>query len=104
MLDILLIVQIIISALLIIVILLQRTGADSLSGLSGGGNTGVVSARAAANFLSRTTIVLIVAFMANSIVLANLSSKQKEDVIDKITSQEDDEVTPKEKAEAPSVE
>lgn len=75
MIEILLIVQIVICLLLIGVILLQRTGADSLSGLSGGGNTGVVSARAAANFLTRTTIILATFFIINSIVLANLSSR-----------------------------
>ncbi len=81
MLDILLIVQIVICLLLVIVILLQRTGADSLSGLSGGGTSGVVSAKTAANFLSRTTIVLSILFMANSIVLANLSTKKSENFV-----------------------
>ncbi|MDX2049723.1 MAG: preprotein translocase subunit SecG [Rickettsiaceae bacterium] len=81
MLNILLIVQITISILLILVILIQRTGADSLSGLSGGGNSGVVSARTAANFLTKTTIVLAAMFMINSIILANLSSKTKQDSI-----------------------
>ncbi len=78
MLDILLIVQIVVCLLLVIVILLQKTGADSLSGLSGGGTSGVVSAKTAANFLSRTTIVLAIIFMANSVVLANLSTKKPE--------------------------
>ncbi|MDX1923793.1 MAG: preprotein translocase subunit SecG [Rickettsiaceae bacterium] len=75
MLNILLVVQIVISLLLIVVILIQRTGADSLSGLSGGGNTGVMSARSAANFLTNATIVLAALFILNSILLANLSSK-----------------------------
>jgi preprotein translocase subunit SecG len=88
MLEILLIVQIVISLLLIGVILLQRTGADSLSGLSGGGNTGVVSARAAANFLTRTTVILASLFILNSIVLANLSSKTHSDSIEKKIEQE----------------
>ena len=75
MFEILLVIQIVVSFLLIGVILLQRTGSDSLSALSGGGNTGVVSARAAANFLTRTTIILSALFIINSIVLANLSTK-----------------------------
>ena len=93
MLDILLIIQIVISLLLIIVILLQRTGADSLSGLSGGGTTGVVSAKTAANFLSKTTIALAVLFMGNSIVLANLSSRPKEDMTQKIEQEVQKEAT-----------
>lgn len=88
MIDILLIVQIVISVLLITVILIQRTGSDSLSGLSGGGNTGVVSARAAATFLSRTTIILATIFMINSIILANLSTKSKNSkIIEQIESE-----------------
>ncbi|MDX1917392.1 MAG: preprotein translocase subunit SecG [Rickettsiaceae bacterium] len=75
MLNILLIVQIVISLLLVTVILLQRTGSDSLSGLSGGGTSGVMSARSAANFLTNSTIVLASLFLLNSVVLANLSSK-----------------------------
>ncbi len=75
MLNILLIIQIVISLLLVIVILIQRTGADSLSGLSGGGNSGIMSARSATNFLTNVTIVLAAFFLLNSIVLSNLSSK-----------------------------
>ena len=87
MLDILIIVQIVVAILLIAVILLQKTGADSLSGLSGGGNTGVVSARAAANFLTRTTVILATIFIANSIILANLSTKPKESVIEQVAKE-----------------
>lgn len=93
MLDILLIVQIVICLLLVTVILLQRTGADSLSGLSGGGTGGVVSAKAAANFLTRTTIVLAVLFMGNSIILANLSSRPKESMAKEIVVEEEKEAT-----------
>ncbi|NDB83001.1 MAG: preprotein translocase subunit SecG [Alphaproteobacteria bacterium] len=75
MLNILLIIQIVISILLVTVILIQRTGSDSLSGLSGGGNTGAMSARSAANFLTYTTVILAMLFLLNSILLANLSSK-----------------------------
>lgn len=79
MLDILLVVHIVIALLLIVVILLQRNSGDALAGLSGGGNNmGVVSARAAATFFSRITIFLAVAFMANALLLANLSIKSTE--------------------------
>lgn len=97
MLEILLIIQIVIGLLLIGIILLQKTGADSLSGLSGGGNTGVVSARAAATFLTRTTIILAAAFMLNSIVLANLSTRSSKTVIEQFENEK------KEYDSAPSV-
>lgn len=97
MLDILLIVQIVISLLLVTVILLQRTGADSLSGLSGGGTSGVVSAKTAANFLSKTTIILATLFMVNSIILANLSSKPKNPIVNNIIEEA------KEATDAPTV-
>jgi preprotein translocase subunit SecG len=77
MLDILLVVQVVVAILLIIVILLQKSGSDGISGLSGGGSGGgLVTARTAANFLTRTTVVLAAIFMVNAIALANLSGKK----------------------------
>lgn len=76
MFNTLLFIHLIIAILLIIVILLQRTSTDGLSGIGdGGGNMGLVSGRSAANFMTRTTIVLAVMFFANALVLANLSSR-----------------------------
>ena len=75
MLDILLVVHVVIAVLLIAVILLQKNSADALAGLGGGNNMGVVSARGAANFMTRMTVILAIAFMGNSLVLANLSNK-----------------------------
>jgi preprotein translocase subunit SecG len=75
MLDILLVVHCVIAVLLIAVILLQRNSADALAGLGSGNNMGVVSARGAANFMTRMTVILAIAFMGNSLVLANLSNK-----------------------------
>lgn len=76
MLDILLVVHVVIAILLITVILLQKNSADALAGLSGGGNNmGIVSARGAANFMTRMTVILAIAFMTNSLILANLSNK-----------------------------
>ncbi|MES2215137.1 MAG: preprotein translocase subunit SecG [Pseudomonadota bacterium] len=79
MLDILLVTQIVVAVLLIIVILLQKTGSDGLSGLGGGGGAGggLVTARAAANFLTRATVLLAAIFMVNAIALANLSGKKQ---------------------------
>ncbi|MEY3196919.1 MAG: preprotein translocase subunit SecG [Pseudomonadota bacterium] len=78
MLDILLVVHAVIALLLIAVILMQKNSGDGLAGLgsSGGGNNmGVVTARTAANFMTKTTVVLATAFIINSLILANLSNK-----------------------------
>ena len=83
MLDILLVVHVVIAVLLIAVILLQKNSADALAGLGGGNNMGVVSARGAANFMTRMTVILAIAFMSNSLVLANLSNKSAEHKSDK---------------------
>ncbi|WPY01011.1 Preprotein translocase subunit SecG [Candidatus Trichorickettsia mobilis] len=84
--SILLFVHVIIAVLLITVILLQQTGTDGLSGIggSGGGNMGMVTARSAANFLTRTTIILAILFFINAIILANLSSQKQVDLDKKI--------------------
>ena len=84
MMNILLFVHIVIAILLIAVILLQQTGTDGLSGIGGGNNMGMVTARSAANFLTRTTIVLATLFFINAIVLANMSSKKQTDIDKKI--------------------
>ena len=86
MMDIFLFIHMVIALLLIVVILMQKTGADGLSGI-GGGNMGVVNHRTAANFLTKTTIVLAALFMANALLLANLSSKKTTDIDQKIQQQ-----------------
>jgi preprotein translocase subunit SecG len=83
MMNILIFIHIVIAILLIIVILLQRTGADGLSGIGGGNNMGVVTGRTAANFLTKTTIVLATCFIINAIILANLSTKKNASGISK---------------------
>lgn len=88
MMNILLFIHMVIAVLLIIVILLQRTGTDGLSGIGGGNNMGVVSARSAANFLTKTTIILATLFFVNALVLANLSSRRSPDMVEKIEQQD----------------
>lgn len=79
MMNILLFIHMVIAILLIIVILLQKTSSDGVAGLSGN-NNGLVSARSAANFLTKTTILLATLFFANALVLANLSSRKSSKV------------------------
>lgn len=77
--NILLFIHVVIALLLITVILLQKTGSDGLSGI-GGNNMGIVSARSASNFLTKTTIILATLFFINAIILANLSTKKTVDL------------------------
>ena len=49
---------------------------------------GLMSGRSAANFLTRTTIVLGVIFFANALMLANLSSKSHKSISSKIEKSE----------------
>jgi preprotein translocase subunit SecG len=84
MLNTLLFVHFVIAILLITVILLQKTSENGLGGIGGGNNTGLVSSRSAANFMTRSTIILGVLFFANAIVLANLSSKSYTGITEKI--------------------
>ncbi len=89
MLNTLLFIHLIIAVLLIVVILLQKTSTDGLSGIGGGGNNmGVMSGRSAANFLTKTTIVLAIIFFANALVLANLSNKNHSNISKKMESSE----------------
>lgn len=90
MLNTLLFVHLIIAILLVVVILLQKTSTDGLSGIgSGGNNMGVMSGMSAANFLTKTTIVLAIIFFSNALVLANLSTKKHTDITKKIESSEE---------------
>lgn len=92
MLNTLLFVHLIIAALLVVVILLQKTSTDGLSGIGGGGNNmGIMSGRSAANFLTRTTIILAIVFFVNAIILANLSTQKHDDFAAKLEKIEQNE-------------
>ena len=65
------VVQAVIAAALVGVILMQRSEGGGLG--VGGSPTGMLSARGAADFLTRTTRVLAVLFVLMSIVLAGLA-------------------------------
>ena len=88
MLNIFLIIHLVVCVLLIIVILLQKTGADSISGLgmNSSGKSGLVSAQTAASFLVKTTIILAVIFMCNSIFMSYLFNKENSKSLNKIES------------------
>ena len=81
MMNILLVIHMIVSLLLIVSILLQKTSSDSIANLAGNSG-GLVSAKGAANFLTRTTAVLGAIFMINALVLGNLSNQKSSKVIE----------------------
>ncbi|MHA6288632.1 preprotein translocase subunit SecG [Maricaulis sp. CAU 1757] len=72
LLPVLLIIQLLVAAGLTAVILLQRSEGGAL-GIGGGGG-GMMSSRGAASVLTRTTMALGGVFIANSILLAVVSS------------------------------
>ncbi|MEP7222681.1 MAG: preprotein translocase subunit SecG [Novosphingobium sp.] len=65
------VVQALIAALLVLVILMQKSEGGGLG--VGGSPSGLMSARGAADFLSRATAVLATMFVIMSIVLATLA-------------------------------
>ena len=70
----LLVVHAIIAAALVAVILMQRSEGGGLG--MGGSPTGLMSARGAADFLTRTTAILGTIFIVFSIALAAIASMQ----------------------------
>jgi preprotein translocase subunit SecG len=76
----LLVVHAIIAALLVTVILMQKSEGGGLT--SGGSPSGLMSARGAANFLTRATSVLATLFVVMSITLAVLAATRGSDAID----------------------
>lgn len=76
----LLVVHAIIAALLVTVILMQKSEGGGLT--SGGSPSGLMSARGAANFLTRATAVLATLFVAMSILLAVLAATRGSGTID----------------------
>jgi len=72
----LLIVQTIIAASLVAVILMQRSEGGGLG--VGGSSSGFMTARGAADFLTRTTTILATIFVLLSIVLAAIAGATRE--------------------------
>ena len=76
----LLVVHALIAAALVTVILMQQSEGGGLG--MGGSPSGLMSARGAANFLSRATATLATGFVALSIVLAVLASSHRSVAVD----------------------
>ncbi|MEM6902351.1 MAG: preprotein translocase subunit SecG [Pseudomonadota bacterium] len=92
--TILLVIHLLLAVALIAVILLQRSEGGGLgigggSSSAGGGFGGMMSARGAANFLTRTTAILATAFMGTSLLLAIIATDSREgDFLDQIEGAE----------------
>ncbi|CAN5373097.1 hypothetical protein BH09PSE4_BH09PSE4_21350 [soil metagenome] len=76
----LLVVHAIIAFALVVVILMQRSEGGGLG--MGGSPSGLMSARGAADFLTRATTILATLFVALSITLAVMASRQHVTAID----------------------
>jgi preprotein translocase subunit SecG len=76
----LLVVHAIIAALLVTVILMQRSEGGGLT--TGGSPSGLMSARGAADFLTRATAILAGVFIAMSILLAVIAATRHSTKID----------------------
>lgn len=74
--KVLLAVHLIVAISLVIVVLLQRSEGGALG--IGGGPTGMMSARGAANLLSRITKWLAIIFITNSLVLGWFAANRNE--------------------------
>lgn len=95
----LLILQVVIAVVMIILVLLQKSDGDSLSGIGGGsgGLNSVISGKASANILSKTTMVLVGIFMLNCLILASLSGASNKAVkkdLEKVIEQENSKTAP----------
>lgn len=85
--------QIVIAAFLIVLVLLQKSGSDSLGGISGSSSSmnPVLSSKASASILTKITMILIAVFMVNCLILAVLAGNKKSisSEIDKIVKQQE---------------
>ena len=93
MFTVLLVIHTILVLFLIAIILLQRSDADGLSGLGGGGGNQFMTGRAQANLLTRTTAILAALFIASSLALGVMGGSQhKGSIADTIEAQSEPKV------------
>lgn len=85
--HILLVIQIIISLALICIVLIQRSDNDGMGLGGGGGGLGLLSGRAKANALTRTTAILAVLFMVNSLLFTVVSTAGRSSILEQIEMQ-----------------
>jgi preprotein translocase subunit SecG len=76
--EILIVLQIITTILLVIIILLQKSNSEGLVSSSGNSVDSFLAGRQAGNFLTRTTSLLAIVFIVNSLILSYLATNQSE--------------------------
>lgn len=76
--TVLLVIHVMLAIALVAVVLLQRSEGGALGIGGGGGMGGLMTGRATANLLSRTTAILAACFMATSLTLAYLGRSSSE--------------------------
>ncbi|HVJ51209.1 MAG TPA: preprotein translocase subunit SecG [Aliidongia sp.] len=76
MITVILVVHVMLALSLIGVVLIQKSEGGGLGLGSGGGMSGFMTGRSTANLLTRTTAILAGCFMATSLTLAILASRQ----------------------------
>lgn len=97
----LLIFQVVIAVSLVILVLIQKSDGDSLSGISGGsgGLNSVISSKASANILTKTTMILAGIFMLNCLILASISNSKSDSIkkeLQEVIKQQENKQKPQE--------
>jgi len=78
--EIVLVVHLILTISLVVLVLVQRSSGGALGiGGGGGGQTGMMSGRSSATFLTRVTTYVAVAFFVTSLGLAVIAKQQTAD-------------------------
>ena len=76
--TVILVIHVMLAIALVVVVLLQRSEGGALGIGGGGGMGGLMTGRATANLLSRTTAILAAGFMFTSLTLAYLARSHSE--------------------------
>lgn len=76
MITVVIVIHLMLAIALIGIIMMQKSEGGAL-GMGGGGMSGFMSGRSAANLLTRTTAIIAACFFATSIALALLASAQR---------------------------
>ncbi|WP_321391099.1 preprotein translocase subunit SecG [Emcibacter sp.] len=99
--EVILVIHLMLALALVVVILLQQSEGGALG--IGGGPTGLISSRGAANLLSRTTAILATGFFVTSLVLAIMAKEDvgTDSVLDKPVEQSTEQ--PEEEIKIPEV-
>lgn len=108
--TILLVVHVMIAVALIVVVLVQRSESDGF-GMGSGSNMNLMSGRASANLLTRSTAILATLFIVNSLALSIIASgSSQSSLVETIREQEANDAIPpaipldgEEATEAPAV-